>query len=81
MHDPGDAQRRRARLQFVQPGLRALAVRWSHDPVSGDDNDHPVALCCQPGQRPAGQQHLVVRMGMKSNDRRHAGNPGERAAP
>jgi hypothetical protein len=33
-----------------------------------------MAASRQPDQRAPGQQHLVIRMSVKSNDRRHAGH-------
>src|SRR5580658_7578810 len=39
--------------------------------VGGHDDDHAMALCREPSDRPPGQQHFIVRMSMKRNDRCH----------
>jgi TRAP-type uncharacterized transport system substrate-binding protein len=61
------AEDRGARSQFVQP----LAMACPHVTVAGHDDDHPMTLGRKLGDRPTGQQHLVVRMSVKRNDCRH----------
>jgi hypothetical protein len=67
------AEDRRARPQLLQPP--ALTRARPHVTVAGHDDDHPVAPRCQPGDRPAGQQHLVIRVSVKCHDRRHRREP------
>ncbi len=59
-------QDRGALAELVQP-----AVRCSHGAVAGDHDHDPVTVGGQLGQRPAGQQHLVIGVGVKRENRRH----------
>ena len=43
--------------------------------AAGHNDDHPMALGHELGDRPPGQQHLIVRMSMERNDRRHTRQP------
>jgi hypothetical protein len=80
MHDLGRSQRRRGVRELVQAAAAAgtgfPAVRRAHDPVRRHDEDHPVALSGQHRQRSAGQQRLIVGMGMKADDRGHGSQGG-----
>ena len=69
MHRLVRAEDRGARTQLVQPP--ALIRAGPHVTVAGHDDDHPVAPGRQLGDRPAGQQHLVVRMSVERHDCRH----------
>ena len=62
MNGPVRAEDRGTRPQLVQP-LALIRVR--PHVTAGHDDDHPVALGRQLGDRPAGQQHLVVRMSVE----------------
>jgi hypothetical protein len=43
--------------------------------AAGHDYDRAVSLGGQPGQRAAGQQHLVIRVGVERDDGGHPGHP------
>ena len=73
MHGLVRAEDRRAGPQRRQP-LALMLVR-PYLTVGGHDDDHPMALGREPGDRPPRQQHLIVRMGMKRNDRCHTRQP------
>jgi hypothetical protein len=64
--------------QLLQPPPRAMIRAGPHLTITGRHDDHPVALSGEPGDRPAGQQHLVVRMSVKRHDRCHRREPNPR---
>jgi subtilase family serine protease len=53
------------------PDISADADPATAMAVGGHDDDHPMALSREPSDRPPGQQHFIVRMSMKRNDRCH----------
>jgi hypothetical protein len=69
MHDPVRAEDRGARAQLLQPP--ALIRAGPHVTIAGHDDDHPMTIRRQPGDRPPGQQHLVIWMSVKRHNRRH----------
>jgi hypothetical protein len=73
MHGPGRAEDHRAGPQLLQPP--ALTGAIPHVTIAGHHDDHPMALRRQPGDRPAGQQHLIVRMSVKRHDCHHRREP------
>jgi hypothetical protein len=76
VHDPGHAEPGRAGAQFGQPGFRVGEDALAEPAAAGHDHDRAVALGSQPGQRAAGQQHLVVRVRVERDDGSHHGHPG-----
>jgi len=72
VHDPGHAEPGRADPQFGQPGFRVGAEAAA----AGHDHDRAMSLGRQPGERAAGQQHLVIRVGVERDDGGHPGHPG-----
>jgi hypothetical protein len=69
VHGPVGAEDRGARPQLLQPPARDRPR--PHLTVGGHHDDHPVALRRQSGDRPTGQQHLVVRVRVKRHNCRH----------
>ena len=66
--DAVDAQQGGTGAQFVQPGCFNLRRRGVDQAVRGDHDHHPVPLMGQPGERAAGQQRLVVGVGVECQD-------------
>src|SRR6185437_16205724 len=66
VHDLGRAEDRGARLQLRQPSALVGAIPYVTVASHGDD--HPVTVGRQPGDRPAGQQHLIVWVRVKRHD-------------
>jgi len=61
--------------QLLQPPPMAMIRAGPHLTVAGRHDDHPMALISEPGDRPAGQQHLIIRMSVKRHDRCHRREP------
>ena len=71
MYGLGRAKDRGARPQLVQPPAGVPIRVGPHLTVAGHHDDYPMASGREPCDRPSGQQHLVIRMSVKRNDRRH----------